>query len=171
MLAPPYQTSFSFYYQIVATMASLRKPTAALFTTQVCRQCARTLSRRPLLQQAGRVHFSQQPRHFKQPYKLDHGEIKTDYKLPPLETKVYQFDQVKQLSESPSPERILIGKLNLATTVLSSIDKNRCARTFRVQRRLHTRCNQYAHQITTRRSVLTGRRVRRQIRLRETLTR
>lgn len=99
-----------FSSQTPITMASLRTPGAALITSQLCRQCARTLSRRPIVQQAGRVYFSQQPRLFKQPYNLEHGEIKTDYKLPPLDTKVYKYDQVRELSESPSSERILIGR-------------------------------------------------------------
>lgn len=103
---------FHTHSHSTATMASIRSPATRLFTSHICRQCARTLAKRPLLQQAGKAHFSQQPRRFKQPYVLDHDpkDLKTDYKLPQLETKVYSFDQVKELSQSPEPERILIGK-------------------------------------------------------------
>ncbi len=99
------------YIRESATMASIRTPTIALRSGSICRQCARSLARRPLFQQGGRAHLSQQPWRFKDPYSLQHGEIKTDYKLPKLETKVYSFEQVKKLSESPSSDQILIGKL------------------------------------------------------------
>ena len=96
-------------YLKISTMASIRTPTIALRSGGICRQCARSLARRPLLQQGARAHLSQHPWRFKAPYSLQHDEIKTDYKLPQLETKVYGFDQVKKLSESPSSDQILIG--------------------------------------------------------------
>ena len=92
------------------------------------------------------------------------------HSAPASNSKVYAFDQIKELTESPSSDRILIGtspKPTISSVLLTLY--TRCTRTFRVPRRLHTRRYQHPHQVAARCALPTCRGVRGPLRLQQAL--
>lgn len=127
----------------IHTMATLRTRAVPAFSYGICRQCSRASARRSLVQSVRR------------PLSLKHNALRPAivpsrwHSTPASNSKVYEFDQIKQISERPSPDRILIGMALYLLRTSPPLTTLRCSRTFRGQRRLHTQRDEHSHQVTT----------------------
>ena len=133
----------------LGAMANARPARVPMLAIHVSRQCIKALPRRSFAHAATRPQYGARPT-----FKPTFVAVRW-HSAPASNQKVYDFDQVKQLSSSPSPDRILIGALmhyNFTKTRLLTLSRR--SRTLGIQRWLHPKRNKHSHQVTTRRFVL-----------------
>jgi hypothetical protein len=79
------------------------------------------------------------------------------------DNKVYNFDSIKQLTESPDPSRVLIGTLPLPPPLLpttNTLSRTRCPRTRRIRLRLHPHRHQHTRRLSPGRPLHARPRIR-----------
>lgn len=94
-------------------MATTRRAAASLLSSNVCRACLRTQAIRPAAQRISSLQQRGQTA-------IRPAFVSVRWHSAPAGSKTYSFDQMKQYTESPSSDRVIIGRLHSSTNTLSS---------------------------------------------------